>query len=109
MTIGDIVIASFPYSDLVKFKARPAVVVSITPDHYKDVIVCLITSVVPATINSQQILIHPSPINNLKVSSVIKVYRIATIERTKVLAGIGRLTENELQSFIEKFKSLVSA
>ncbi len=84
MNIGDIVIVSFPFTNLVSFKARPAVVIAETPDEYKDVLVSLITSVVPPQLNSLQIRLLTNETNNLKVDSVIKVYRIATIENDKI-------------------------
>ncbi len=84
MNIGDIVIVSFPFTNLVSFKARPAVVIAETPDEYKNVLVSLITSVVPPQLNSLQIRLLTNETNNLKVDSVIKVYRIATIENDKI-------------------------
>jgi mRNA interferase MazF len=81
MNIGDIVIVSFPFTNLVSYKARPAVVIAETPDEYKDVLVSLITSVVPPQLNSVQIRLLPNETNNLKVDSVIKVYRIATYRK----------------------------
>ncbi len=84
MKIGDIVIVSFPFTNLVSYKARPAVVIAETPDEYKDVLVSLITSVVPPQLNSVQIRLLTNETNNLKVNSVIKVYRIATIENDKI-------------------------
>ena len=107
MTAGDIVIVSFPFSDMVSYKARPAVVIAETPDVYNDVLVSLITSVVPSQLNSLQIKLPADKTNNLKVDSVIKVYRIATIEKDKIIAQIGRLSEEQLQEFKEKFKALV--
>jgi mRNA interferase MazF len=81
MNIGDIVIVSFPFTNLVSYKARPAVVIAETPDEYKDVLVSLITSVVPPQLNSLQIRLLTNETNNSKVDSVIKVYRIATYRK----------------------------
>ena len=107
MQTGTVVIVSFPNTDLVSFKARPAVVVAETSDTYKDVIVSMITSVVPMSLNAQQILVNPSRTNNLRTTSVIKVSRLVTVEREKIVAEIGKLDNNDLQQFKEKFKSLV--
>lgn len=106
MTTGDIIIVSFPFTNLVSHKARPAVVITETPDEYKDVLVSLITSVVPRQLNSLQIRLLYDKTNNLKVDSVIKVYRIATIENNKIIAVIGKLNKEQLREFKEKFKSL---
>jgi mRNA-degrading endonuclease toxin of MazEF toxin-antitoxin module len=107
MLTGTVVIVSFPNTDLVSSKARPAAVVTETDDSYKDVIVSMITSVLPTSLNKQQILIHPSRTNNLRTTSVIKVSRLVTVEREKIVAAIGKLDDNDLQLFKEKFKSLV--
>lgn len=109
MKTGNIVIALFPHTDLVSFKARPAVVVAQTDDNYKDIIVCMITSVVPRSLSSQQLLIYPTPNNQLKTTSVIKVARIVTVEKEKIAATIGQLDTEDLLLFKEKFKSLVDS
>ncbi|MCW3110992.1 MAG: hypothetical protein JWQ09_5498 [Segetibacter sp.] len=107
MTTGDIVIVSFPYTDVTTFKVRPAVVVKVIESNYNDVIVCLISSVVPLALTSLQILLRPDKVNNLKTTSVIKVGRITTIEYSKVKAVIGELMPLQLNEFKNKFKSLV--
>src|SRR4051812_8844204 len=107
MQTGDIVIVSFPYTDLVSFKARPAVVVTQTKDSYNDVIVALISSVIPATLLPYQMALQPDNINNLRASSVIKVSRLATVEENKIVAVIGKLSSNQLTIFKNLFKSLV--
>ncbi len=106
MNTGDIIIVSFPFTDLISYKARPAVVIAETPDEYKDVLVSLITSVIPGQLNSLKIRLAYDKINNLKVNSVITVYRIATIETNKIIAVIGKLNKEQLKEFKEKFKSL---
>ncbi len=88
MQTGDLAIVAFPYTDLVSFKARPAVVIT--------------DRILP-----YQLILHPDKINNLKVTSVIKVSRLVTVEETKVLAVIGKLFVNELDQFKRLFKSLV--
>lgn len=107
MTTGDIAIVSFPYADLISFKARPAVIVNVIEDNYNDVIICLITSIVSASLSTYQILLKPDNINNLKTASLIKVSRIATVERDKIKAVIGRLSNQQLNVFKLVFKSLV--
>ena len=107
MQTGDIVIVSFPYTDLINYKARPAVVVTQTKDNYKDIIVCLITSKISKTISDLHILLQPDAYNNLKVPSLVKVSRIVTVEQNKILAIIGKLNPDQLQQFKTAFKSLV--
>ncbi len=101
------IIVSFPYTDLINYKARPAVVVTQIKDNYNDVIVCLITSKIGEPIGTLQILLQPDSTNNLKVPSLIKISRIATVEQDKILATIGKLTASQLKGFRLLFKSLV--
>lgn len=108
MITGDIVIVSFPYTDLVSFKARPAVVINTIADNYNDVIVCLITSVIQPTLGKYDFLIHPDKINNLKAISLIKVSRIVTVEQEKIKAVIGKLNTTKIKTFKEIFQSLVA-
>lgn len=106
MHTGDIVIVSFPYTDLINYKARPAVVVTQTRDNFNDVIISLITSKVSEP-KVLEILLQPDSNNNLKVTSVIKIARLATVEQDKILATIGKLNPDQLREFKMLFKSLV--
>lgn len=107
MKTGDIVIVHFPYSNLVQTKIRPAVVVTITNDKYKDVVLCLISSVVPHKLNKRELLLQPNSVNNLRSPSILKVYRVATVQQSNIISTIGRLAANELTAFITAFQSLV--
>ena len=107
MKTGDIVIVHYPFSDLAQTKLRPAVVVTITSDKHQDAVLCLISSVVPHKLNNREMLLHPNVVNNLKVLSVIKVYRVATVQQIKIVSVIGKLSANELKVFIYAFQSLV--
>ena len=106
MHTGDIVLISFPFTDLVTSKVRPAVIIAETPD-YDDIIVCLITSVIPIILNPLGMVLQPDKINNLKTISLIKVYRNATVKSDKVLSRIGKLNTFRNSDFRQKFKSLV--
>ncbi len=107
MQTGDIVIVNFPYSNLIEEKARPAVVITVSEDSYRDVIVCMISSVIPKPILNHQLLLVPSKQNNLRATSILKVCRIVTVENDKVLASIGKLDNEDLKKFKLSFKSLV--
>ncbi len=107
MVTGDIVVVSFPFTDLGSFKVRPAVVVRVIETNYNDVIVCLISSVVSSLLSPLQILLKADKVNNLKTTSIIKVARIATVEYGKVKAVIGELSREQLIEFRKEFKSLV--
>lgn len=107
MKNGDIVVIEFPFSNLTEAKIRPAVVVTVTFDKHKDTVVCLISSVVPQKLNKGELLLQPSKSNNLRSTSVVKVYRVTTVQRKKILSKIGSLSSGELKLFIQLFQSLV--
>lgn len=107
MKTGDIVIVHYPFSNLAQTKIRPAVVVTITNDKYKDVALCLISSVVPLKLSKRELILQPNTVNKLRVPSIIKVYRIATVQQSKIISIIGKFSENELKSFVMAFNSLV--
>lgn len=107
MKTGDIVLVPFPFSELNNIKVRPAVVISTTKDKYEDLIVSAISSIIPDSISPNEIVIEISSVNNLRSKSVIKVDRIVTIKKESVIAKIGKLSETELNNFINVFKSLV--
>jgi mRNA interferase MazF len=107
MQVGDIVIVSFPFTDLVSYKARPAVVIRQTLDKHQDVILSLISSVVPQILSPLQMLLKPNSTNNLRALSVIKIERIATVENDKILSVIGKLSREESTTFKQLFISLV--
>lgn len=73
MKTGDIILIEFPFTNLFDSKVRPAVVVNITPDIYQDIIVCKISSVIPAQLNHFQLVIQPTQMNGLRSISVIYV------------------------------------
>jgi mRNA interferase MazF len=107
MKTGDIVIASFPYTDFTGFKARPAVVVTTTAYNFGDYIVAMISSSIPAQLSLCQLKVEPDSRNNLRMPSVVNVNRLATIEKYMIVSAIGELNEEYLEEFKRLFKSLV--
>ena len=46
MKPGDIILIDFPFTIPTQSKIRPAVVLTVTQDKYKDIIICAISSVI---------------------------------------------------------------
>jgi mRNA interferase MazF len=105
---GDIVLIPFPFSEITNVKVRPAVVLFETSDKYKDITVCAISSVVAHQISKSEIILKASPVNGLRVTSVIKVDRIVTIKRNKVIATLGKLTTTEKKILKQTFALLIN-
>lgn len=95
MTRGAIVLTRFPFTDLTGSKVRPAVIISRSDRPGNDVILAFISSVPPQTLLKTDLLVEPShpefPGTGLKIASVIKCDKLATVERRILLGEIGRL------------------
>ena len=87
---GDIVLLKFPFTDGQNYKRRPALIINESNDG--DIIVCRITSKIYNS--SQDVLIEKWQESGLKLPSVIRVHKIATLEKGLVELRIGRIDES---------------
>ena len=105
---GDILLIPFPFTEHTGAKkVRPSVVVCETADAYHDIVVCAISSVIPATLNPNEILLQPDSTNNLRKVSVLKTDRIVTVKAKDVIAQLGKLNLADLTTFKATFKALI--
>jgi mRNA interferase MazF len=90
-----IVLIHFPFTDLTGSKLRPALVIH---ESENDVVVAFISSKIPGHLQDSDFLIsmdHPSFISTgLKVSSVIKFDKIATVSKDLIEGEIGEITRD---------------
>jgi mRNA interferase MazF len=86
---GDIVLLKFPFTDGTTFKRRPALIINDFDDG--DLIVCRITSQIYKTKND--IFIDDWEKSGLKLPSVIRVHKIATLEKDMVEFIMGQIEE----------------
>jgi mRNA interferase MazF len=92
MKKGSIVLIPFPFTDLTGSKIRPAVVLNLSD---LDVTICFITSEMKWK-TEYDITVFPSQRNGLKVPSLIRISKIATINSALVLGELGDLSNNEI-------------
>jgi len=92
MKKGSTILIPFPFTDLRGSKIRPAVVLSSSG---LDVTICFITSSLKWRTECD-VLVLPSASNGLKVPSLIRVGKIATIDSTLVLGELGELSNAEI-------------
>lgn len=101
MRRGTGVLTPFPFTDLAGTKVRPAVVVSRTDRPGDDVILAFVSSVLPPSQLPTDLRVDPSDPDfagtGLKVPSVIKGDKLATLERRIVLGELGDLSPTLLQ------------
>jgi mRNA interferase MazF len=93
MNKGDIVLIPFPFSDLSGAKNRPAVILIETEE---DVTVAFITTQVKWN-SDFDVLLHPSNLNGLKKVSLIRLNKLATIDKELVIGRLGTLDETAIQ------------
>jgi mRNA interferase MazF len=86
-SFGDIVLLKFPFSDSKTFKRRPALIINDLDDG--DIIVCRITSQIYQT--KYDILIKDWKKSGLKLPSVIRIHKIATLEKDMVDVTMGQI------------------
>ena len=91
---GDIILLPFPFTDLSHEKVRPAVVISSEND--VDVSVAFISSIIPKELSVVEFVLlesHPDfSITGLKRSSVFKMNKVLTVERSIILRRLGRVS-----------------
>jgi mRNA interferase MazF len=89
LSFGDIVLLKFPFTDGRTFKRRPALIINDYNDG--DIIVCRITSQIYNS--SQDVFFENWENSGLKLPSVIRVHKIATLEKDMVEFVLGRIDE----------------
>jgi mRNA interferase MazF len=99
---GDILLITFPFSDLSGSKLRPAVVLASTN---LDLTVCFTTTQVTWQEPTDIILI-PNPANGLRKQSLIRTSKIATLDRFLAKGLLGRLSSTELAELDNMLKIL---
>jgi mRNA interferase MazF len=91
LAFGDIVLLKFPFTDGNSFKKRPALIINDFNDG--DIIVCRITSKIYNT--NKDVFLDEWNRAGLKLASVVRVHKIATLEKELVEAHLGRIGEAE--------------
>jgi len=102
MTKGDIVLITFPFTDLSGSKLRPAVILANTN---LDLTVCFITTQIQWQ-EPTDVLLLPNATNGLKKQSLVRISKIATLDKALAKGLLGRLTQNELFDLNDKLKAL---
>ena len=102
---GDIILVPFPFTDLSSAKVRPALILSATNEKKPDVIVCFISSNLE-TDNPHAVHIEPKASNGLKVPSLVRFDKIATLDKRIVLGAIGSLPPEWLKKHRKEFLSV---
>ena len=97
---GDLILINFPFTDLSGSKLRPAVVLS---QANLDLTVCFITTQIQWQ-EPTDILLSPNSTNGLKAISLVRLSKIATLDKSLAKGILGRLNPNELSELNTNLK-----
>ncbi|AEH44520.1 transcriptional modulator of MazE/toxin, MazF [Thermodesulfatator indicus DSM 15286] len=103
---GDVVLFQFPQTDLQEGKLRPALVIKRVPGDYEDWLICMISSRVYQYNEKIDEIITPKDSDfqdsGLKTESVIRVSRLAVVEKDILIGRIGKISPERLRKIKEK-------
>ena len=92
MNKGDIVMIPFPFTDLSGIKNRPALILI---DGESDITVSFVTTQIKWR-EDFDVKIEPTETNRLKRKSLIRLRKLATIDKDLVIGKLGDLSSDEL-------------
>lgn len=102
MPKGDIILITFPFTDLSGSKLRPALVLA---DTNLDFTVCFITTQIQWQ-EATDVSIAPSSTNGLRKQSLLRTNKIATLDRVLAKGLLGRLAQQDMTDLNSKLKIL---
>jgi len=103
---GDVVIVTFPFTDLSGNKKRPAFVVADLPGD--DIIVCQITSKSKSDPFALALGAHDFVSGGLPVESFIRPNKIFAADKGLILSVAGHLSEPKTQNVVNAIIAIVS-
>lgn len=111
MPRGDIYLASFPFGDTAAMKLRPVLLLTERVGTGTEIIVAYISSVVPATLLSSDILLNPSQpeylSTGLRLTSVLRLHKMATIHHTSIQRHLGQISPDIQQEVDVRLRQIL--
>ena len=102
MQKGDIVLIPFPFTDLAGSKKRPALVLLSTG---LDVTVSFISTQLHWQ-EATDLLLQPSATNGLKKPSLIRIGKIATVDKVLIIGRLGSINAKQIEELDKKLIQL---
>lgn len=100
---GEVLIINFPFSDGLRSKRRPVMVIKDTAD--TDILIAKVTS---QSYNTEfDIYINEWQMTGLLSASYVRIHKIQTIHSSLVFGNIGRLENNALKLVGRTFANLI--
>jgi len=108
---GEIVLARFPFTNQVGTKIRPVLVLVEVPGPYRDFLVMFISSQRRQAIPNVDFILEPThPAfagTGLKVASVFKAAKVATLSEALILGPIGRVDDALFNALVGRLVRLL--
>jgi mRNA interferase MazF len=92
MLKGDIILVPFPFTNLSTTKLRPALILI---ENTLDVTVSFITTQLQ-WLEPTDIILQPQPANGIKKPSLVRLSKMATIDKSLIVGTIGSIDQNQL-------------
>ncbi len=109
MKPGDIILIKFPHTNLQEGKYRPVLLISKIPGPFDDWLVCAITSQLKHEITGWDELIVEADgdfkSSGLKVSSLIRIGKLATVEESILEGQLGKISLKRLNKILKKLSN----
>ena len=111
MQPGEIYLARFPFGDVPGMKLRPVLLLTPPLGSIPEILVAYISSVVPAQTLPSDLVVDPVRpeflSTHLKVTSVIRFHKLATIHTSALARHLGALAVSSQPVVSEKLKTLL--
>ncbi len=109
---GQVVLFRFPQTDLVEGKLRPALLLGELPGEYDDWLICMISSQLHQYVDGFDEIIEESDEDfkqsGLKVTSVIRVGRLAVVSGDILVGAIGEISPGRLNRIRQTLAKWIS-
>ena len=100
MQKGDVILVSFPFTNLTGDKLRPAIVLA---ESRLDITVCFVTTRLHWQ-ETTDVPLFPSQQNGIQKESLIRTGKIATLDKTLAKGLLGNLSATEIEELNQRLK-----
>jgi len=105
LSIGRVVLATFPFSDLSNAKLRPCLVLGIAD--FNDVLLCQITSRQYGSKKAIKLAKTDFSEGSIVVDSFIRADKIATLNSSRIKRNLGTIDDRKLHEVKQRLKSIL--
>ncbi|HZO30618.1 MAG TPA: type II toxin-antitoxin system PemK/MazF family toxin [Chloroflexota bacterium] len=107
---GRVVLILFPFDDLTGAKVRPAICLTDPITTYGHIVAAFVSSAIPTPLLATDLLLDPVDpdfgLTGLRVRSVVRLHRLATLTAAMVRRDLGDLSARHLADVDERLRLL---